>query len=372
VEDNLDAPVAEVVTETPAAPAVTPTETPTETPGEPKTRREVIAEAMGKPPTNRGKHAASQPREGGKFAPGKPGLAAVAPVSAQVAAPFEASEPVEIPLPKSLKKEYEPHWANTPAELRAAMVQREADYEKGISNYRTQAQEAAAVLDQFKPYEWILRNEGSTPQQAIGPLLQTAAILRTGTPAQKAQSVAQVMRQFGIPVEHVSQMLGGQPAEGQSNVADPQYNALAQQVQEMRSYIQQTQHQQSQSMQNRALSVIQQFAADPANSHFEAVQDRMLSLLQAPAVIGVTPDMSESEKLRIAYDAACNLDSSVRSQLAAQQQQAAVAAVQSKAAVQTARAAAVQVRGAPGSPIVAAVNPNNRRDVIANALRAAH
>jgi hypothetical protein len=36
---------------------------------EPQSRADTIREALTKTPTNRGKHAASQPREGGKFAP---------------------------------------------------------------------------------------------------------------------------------------------------------------------------------------------------------------------------------------------------------------------------------------------------------------
>ena len=372
MEDNLSAPATETtVTDIPATVDSAPpadSATPDATPEAPKSRRDLLADAFNKPQSNRGKHAAYQPRDSGKFAPGAPQK----PVEAPIADPAAVLAAPDHPLPKSLKKEYETHWKQTPAELRAALVQREADYEKGITNYRTQAQDAQAVLDQFKPYEWILKNEGATPQTAISPLLQTAAILRTGTPAQKAQSVAQVMQQFGIPMEHVQQLLSGQAQASQGSVADPQYNALAQQVQQLQQFIQQSQHGQQQQFEQRALSVIQQFAADPKNIHFDAVQDKMVALLQAPQVIGIQDGMSEREKLETAYRAAVRLDPNLAAQELAQQQAATEAKKreQAQAAANTARAAAVQVRGAPGSPIQTTVDPNNRRDVIANALRA--
>jgi hypothetical protein len=98
-----------------------------------------------------------------------------------------------------------------PAELQQAFAQRDADYEKGITSYKQRDAEARAITEQFAPYEWILRNEGSTPAQAIGPLLQTAALLRTGTPQQKSQAVAQMIQQFQIPLDQVAAYLAEKP-----------------------------------------------------------------------------------------------------------------------------------------------------------------
>jgi hypothetical protein len=142
-------------------------------------------------------------------------------------------------------------------------------------------------------------------QQAIGPLLQTAALLRTGTPQQKSQAVAQMIQQFQIPLDQVAAYFGGEAPPQQQ---DSHYNQLAQQVQQLTAHITQSQYEAQKQNENRALSVIQQFASDPANAHFEAVQDRMLSLLQAPQVLGDISHMSEREKLQLAYDTAVRLD----------------------------------------------------------------
>ena len=337
-----------VETPAPETPAV---EAP-QAPAEPQSRADTIREALTKTPTNRGKHAANQPREGGKFAPKFP--------TDQTQAPQMAEKP-RAEMPKSLRLELKEHWEKAPAELQQAFAQRDADYEKGITSYKQRDAEARAITEQFAPYEWILRNEGSTPSQAIGPLLQTAALLRTGTPQQKSQAVAQMIQQFQIPLEQVAAYFGGEAPPQQ----DSHYNQLAQQVQQLTQHITQSQYEAQKQNENRALSVIQQFAGDPANAHFEAVQDRMLSLLQAPQVLGDISHMSEREKLQVAYDTAVRLDPQLAQSLFAQQQQSYAAQNQ----VQKAKQAAVQVRGAPGAAISGAVNQMDRRAVIANALR---
>jgi hypothetical protein len=342
--------VAPDTIETPAP--ETPAPAPVEAPAEPQSRADTIREALTKTPTNRGKHAATQNREGGKFAPKFP--------TDQTQAPQMAEKP-RAEMPKSLRLELKEHWEKAPAELQQAFAQRDADYEKGITSYKQRDAEARAITEQFAPYEWILRNEGSTPSQAIGPLLQTAALLRTGTPQQKSQAVAQMIQQFQIPLEQVAAYFGGEAPPQQ----DSHYNQLAQQVQQLTQHITQSQYESQKQNENRALSVIQQFAGDPANAHFEAVQDRMLSLLQAPQVLGDISHMSEREKLQVAYDTAVRLDPQLAQSLFAQQQQSYAAQNQ----VQKAKQAAVQVRGAPGAAISGAVNQMDRRAVIANALR---
>ena len=192
-------------------------------------------------------------------------------------------------------------------------------------------------------------------------LLQTAALLRTGTPQQKSQAVAQMIQQFQIPLDQVASYFNGETRQPENN----HYNQLAQQVQQLTQHITQSQYEAQKQNENRALSVIQQFAGDPANMHFEAVSDRMLQLLQAPQVLGDTSQMSEREKLQLAYDTAVRLDPAIAQQFYAQQQQNTQAANQ----VQRAKTAAVQVRGAPGSSIGGAINQTDRRAVIANALR---
>jgi len=134
--------VAPDTTETPA-PETPAVETP-QASSEPQSRADTIREALTKTPTNRGKHAASQPREGGKFAPKFP--------TAETQAPQMADKP-RAEMPKSLRLELKEHWEKAPPELQQAFAQRDADYEKGISTYKQRDAEARAVTEQFAPYD---------------------------------------------------------------------------------------------------------------------------------------------------------------------------------------------------------------------------
>jgi hypothetical protein len=314
---------------------------------EPLSRAEVIREALKKDTKEPTKEAKAE--RPSKFP---------TPASRQEKPAIQAPD-----MPKSLKFEMKAHWEKAPPELRQAIAQREADFERGITNYKSRDAEAKSITDLFQPYEWMLRNENATPATAIAPLLQTAALLRTGTPQQKSQAVAQMIQQFQIPLDQVASHFNGQPQP-----QDNHYNQLAQQVQQLTQHITQSQYEAQKQNESRALSVIQQFAADPANAHFEAVQDRMLTLLQAPNILGDTGLMSEREKLQLAYDTAIRLDPSISQQMFAQQQQN----LQAQSQAQRAKAAAVQIKGAPSAGLSTALNQTDRRAVIANALRTAN
>src|SRR5437879_2434995 len=155
-EENLQ-------TQNPAAePATPPASPPAEAPAkEPPNRREIIAKAFQKAPP-----APRQPT--GQFAPKPPETPPGRHQDATKTPPRPA-------MPKSLKKDLQTHWDAAPVELLSAIEQREADYEKGVGGYRQKAQEAEDLLNEFKPYEMMLRTEGATPKQAIASLLQTAA-----------------------------------------------------------------------------------------------------------------------------------------------------------------------------------------------------
>ena len=338
MENEVVAP--DTIDPTPPEPEITTQSAEVETKAEPLSRAEVIREAL--------KKDTKEPRV--EKAPKFP-------------TPERQDKPQAPDMPKSLKLEMKAHWEKAPPELRQAIAQREADFERGINNYKSRDAEAKQITDLFQPYEWMLRNENATPATAIAPLLQTAALLRTGTPQQKSQAVAQMIQQFQIPLDQVASHFNGQPQP-----QDNHYNQLAQQVQQLTQHITQSQYEAQKQNESRALSVIQQFAADPANAHFEAVQDRMLTLLQAPHILGDTGLMSEREKLQLAYDTAIRLDPAISQQMFAQQQQT----LQAQNQTQRAKAAAVQIKGAPSAGLTTALNQTDRRAVIANALRTAN
>lgn len=342
----LEQPVAPVV-----APATEPAPTAAPEPAVKETRRETI-ERVAKNPTDRGKHAVHQPREQGKFA-GPPQFPT--PPAAPIA-------PIRPDMPKSLKLELKSHWEQAHPELAAAIVKREADYETGVQPLRTKAQQADELLKEFEPYQMLLKSENSTPKQAIASLLQTAAIFRTGTPLQKVQQVAGIMQTYGIPFQHLQQVLSGQ---GQQPALDPQYNQIIQEVNQLKQTLTQREQREHEQSEARSIAAITTFAANAEHAHFEAVQDRMLALLRTPEAVGITSEMSDQEKLKTAYDAAIRLDPAIYAQAQATQQ----AAEQAKAQALKSKNAASLVTGAPASGPARAVNPKDRREFISNLVK---
>ena len=317
-------------------------------------RRETIARLMNTPPPpgERGRHARFQPRDGGRFA-GPP----AAPAESVVPAPVPA--PVRPDMPKSLRLELKPHWDTAHPDLAAAIHQRELDYDKGVQPLKAARAQLDELLAEFKPYETMLRAENTTPKAAVAALLQTAAVLRSGSPEAKASAAAAMMRQYGISLEHVQQMFASGPAPAQP-ASDPQVQLLTQQVQQLTAL-------QQQANETRALSIIREFAADPEHKHFEAVKDRIGLLLQSQGILGADVEsLSERELLGRAYETAIRLTPEVHALVLAEQQ----AKEKAKTQVAQSRSAAVQVKGAPAAGPVPKPNPKDRREIIRNAFHA--
>ena len=375
----------------PAAPAAAPKQSSASpstpagaAPQKPVERSSVIREAMIakgiiKPrvdaPAATGVNSGQQPRdERGKFA---------SPLTAPLAttpAPSAAS-PQVTNLPRSLRKEYEAAWKAAHPDLQKAWTQRDADYDRGITQYRTQAQQAEAILSAIKPYEHVLRATNTDARQTIANLMPIAAVLATGTPQQKAHVIMQAMGQYGLSLEHLQAFAQGQQQSG-SPMMDPNVQALARQVQELTQAWQGTQHRNQAAEDARVNAIAESFGRDKPN--FDGMRPQMWSVLQAQAQAeanGIsgpfgsaaeTAAWPEQKWIEEAYNAALRLDpNSYQAEIA---RAAAAAQTQERdratQAAMASRAASVQVRGAPSGPTsLSAVDPKDRRAVIAAAIR---
>lgn len=335
-------------------------------------RDRLIAEGKIKPASPAKQAAAAQMlRDRGKFT----GKAPEQPVATQGAAlPVETAPPQFPPLPKWLKKELEPVWQKGPPELLQAFSKYGEDATKGIEKYKGEATQAQALLNEFKPFEQMIRAEGGTPQTAIRSLLQISSQLRTGSPQDKAQLVAQTMKQYGVPFEHIAQMFGvrltdanGQPVQSSIPQTDPQIAALMREVNTLKGSIQSREQAAQAAEDARIAKIAEAFGKD--RPHFEDLKPQIAGLISGGLVQGMDT-MSESEILNAAYDMALRLNPALYEQHLAQERERAAQAERDKAnqAAQTSRAAAVQVRGAPGSKSLPAVDPKDRRSAIRHAI----
>lgn len=254
--------------------------------------------------------------ESGRFA--KQEVAPTEPVAEQ------PPEPVA-PPPNTWKKEAASEWAKLPPLVQQEVARREADFHKGIEQYKSAAQFAQVVGQAIQPHLQTMQQLGVAPEQAISELLNADAKLRYSPPEQKVQYLAQLAQAYGIDI---GQLQNYQPAPVDSTVS-----ALQQQVQQLQQYLTQQQMMGRQQEDESLHSEIARFAADPSHSHFDAVREHMVALLNAGL----------ANSLEDAYEQAVNANRNTRT-LVAQQQAQREREEAAKAAKAAREAASVNVR----------------------------
>lgn len=259
----------------------------------------------------------------GKFA-GKPAD------NATVIEPAAVTEPVSS-APNTWKKEVADTWSTLPAAVRAEVERREADFHKGIEQYKGAATFGQNIERAIAPYAQTIKNLGITPDKAIEGLMAADHKLRHGSAQEKSAYFAQLAQNYGIDL--------GQAGQQQQNI-DPNMHALQQQVQQLQGHIN-SQHQAVQQQAQDSLnSEIASFAADPLHSHFDAVKGHMSALLQA----------GQATTLKDAYEQAIYANPATRG--AVLQQQATAQRDDAAKKAQAAKAAAsVNVRGRSAMPV---------------------
>jgi predicted CopG family antitoxin len=251
----------------------------------------------------------------------------------------EVKEEVE-PAPQGLSAKMKEKWKDLDPEVRQELARREEDFHKKLTASDSEYHFGKKMKDVVSPYMAIIQSEGGTPESAVKDLLNTAYVLRTGRPEQKAQLLMQVAQQYGVDLS--------QAMQPQEQV----HPALAEMQRELAMLRQQAnpetikQQLQEQMESDSITSQVNAFAGDPANKYFEQVKPIMASLLSS----GAAQDIQE------AYDRACYADPTIRSTLLAEQNKANDA--KRKADVQRKKQASASVVGSPDGTSPNAKAPN--------------
>ncbi|MDS1142397.1 hypothetical protein RE432_18340 [Pusillimonas sp. SM2304] len=259
--------------------------------------------------------------------------------------PDHGAEPSpEDAAPSSWKREVAEKWKDLPPEARAEIHRRETDYHKSIETYKQNAAIGQDIQRVVTPYMANIQAAGVEPMAAIDRLLVVEHHLRNGTPAQKAQMVSEILRDYGIDLATVQP-----PAP-----VDPAVQALQQQNQQLQRFQQSIVEQQNQAV----MSDIEKFRTDPANVHFEAVKDDMAALLQS----------GRAESLKDAYDKAVWMRPDIRKSLVEQQRTEAEKKAAQAGRQQRAKSAAVGVKGSAPSKVSTLGPDASLTDTVAAAM----
>lgn len=265
------------------------------------------------------------------------------------------SEPELPPAPKysapqGYSAKVKEQWAALPEDVQAELVKREDDFHKMVTSRDGELNLGREMKEVINPYLPTIQAEGGTPVTAVRDLLNTAYVLRTGTPDQKLAIVKSVCQQYGIPVEGVAQ---------DQEYVDPTIQSLQQELAQLKQMANPEQLI-SRLQQEQERSTIQKeadaFARDPANKYFEKVKPFMAAFLGE----GVARDYKE------AYDMACNAHPEVRSILDAEKK--AAETEKRKAEIRAKQNAASSITGSPATAVSNAGSPT---DDIETAVRAA-
>jgi hypothetical protein len=249
--------------------------------------------------------------------------------------------------PISLPPDAREVWKDTPPAMKVAIAKREADYAKGVEKYRTNAERAQQMDGVLGQYQQYFAMQGTPPGQTINSLLQTASLLQMGTPMQRAQTVAQLINQFGVDIGALDSLLAGEAVpRGTTDDVQQRINEALQPFQGYVQQIEQQRQREAQQTQNRIGTELQQFAAK--NEFYNDVANDMADFLDVAARNGRQMTLDE------AYQRACMAHPSI-SQIVAARNKAPTP--QQQAAASTLRGSGL---GGPGE----AADPSDIRSAI--------
>lgn len=295
-----------------------------------------------KPENNNAESKARERNPDGKFAK-------------KVADTNPAITPVEKTVaPEGVSPSIRAKWNEISPDIQKAITDREQQFHRELTKQDAERTTGRSFQELVMPYAAQMRAEGAEPLQAVKSLLNTAYVLRSGTPAQKTQLLLETARQFGV---NLSQAQQGQPQ------VHPVIQQLQQKQADLEARLQRESDLKTQQEQAGLNSLVETFAADPKNIHFNAVKGHMIALLNS--------DLAKD--LQDAYDQAVYARPDIRSTILGQQSAdlEAKRVAEKKAKAEAAKRASTSIRGAPG--MVANKNGqiahSNLRDSIAASWR---
>jgi hypothetical protein len=195
-------------------------------------------------------------------------------------------------------------WTTLPKEVKEEVWKREKEASRAL----TMSSEARRFQNEFsqtmQPFLGFIAAENSTPLQAVTNMMQTAALLRVGTPAAKASMVAQVIKDFGIDLSTLDSLLAGEAAP--PNPSANMQQLIRQEVAPLMQYVQQN-HQREQAQEQALTREVETELNEFSKKEFywdvkETMEDLMEVSLRRGNAMGLTE----------AYDRALLLHEPVR------------------------------------------------------------
>lgn len=255
------------------------------------------------------------------------------------------------PAPQGWGESVKAEWPKLPQPVRSEILRREGDFHRALTSPSGELNFGRQIKEVVTPYMATIQAEGGNAVTAVASLLNTAHVLRTGTPEQKKALIFNTAKQFNVD-------LGVTQEDGE--YIDPRIAALEQKISELQKQtdpatIESRLREQADNV--KIQSDIAAFASDPAHTHFETVRPLMKALF----------DSGQAGDLKEAYDMACMANPAIRSTIEAAK--AAEAQTKRKQEIDAKKRAASSITGSPAIPSNSKVT--NSKSSVEDDLRAA-
>jgi hypothetical protein len=279
-------------------------------------------------------------------------------------------------------------FVDMPEHLQKALLDREADMDKGKNEWAAKADDFNKLNKVIEPMRGRWAMQGLTPEIAIGQLVSAANLLqdnplmgfehllKTYAGANYLRLINQIALKDGYAL-YESDNQGYEPTQGQQPdyMADPTVRRMNEELTALKQWREQREQSEASQVQTSMAAEVDSVRNDPKNMFFENVKDNVA--IMARAMMDRGDKRSTREIVQDAYDQAVWANPTTRTlQMQATQKANAEADQKAKAeAAAKARNAAVSITGSPGQGAPAARQPGptgkNRTDDIMADVRAA-
>lgn len=198
--------------------------------------------------------------------------------------PTPESTPAEarptIRAPESWKPVAREYWAKLPLDVQQEVSRREREITTTLQQTAEERKLASNFRESVRPFEAMIRAENRDPVTAASELFATAAMLRMGTPVQKAQLVANMVKNFGIPIEMLDSALVGEQIPDEDSKLQRLLDQRLQPVTEFISEFKSLKQQRQEKASGDVMTEIKAFSENPENEFFEDVREDMADLME--------------------------------------------------------------------------------------------
>ena len=202
-------------------------------------------------------------------------------------------------------------WGNVPDAAKATILKREQEVEAALRNSATARRAYQHMTQLNNTYGAVMAAEGhQNAPQAFEAMMQTVSQLRMGSPAQKAQKLADLVHHFGVDVSALdSALVGKAPEVDQNTQSSWELQQMIDQrmapVNHMMQTVAQQQQMANQQASQQVASEVDQFGAQA--EFMNDVRGDMADLLDMASRRGQQMTLQE------AYDKACAVNPQVQS-----------------------------------------------------------